>query len=167
MTTTGKLLLRQLEIPWVLASQYYLPALTDELLHWRPSANCVGLREGADGLYPEWPGETEPFPDTTAGWLTWHMEWWWTNAIAGVAGGEAAAPLTFAWSGSAAATRAKLLDLHDRWVQILRSIDPDHLCSAPFPEPQLLSAVAAWLNVELMKNVAELGLLVRLYANRS
>jgi hypothetical protein len=164
---THELLLQQLDIPWMLASQYYLPALTDELLHWEPSANCVGLRREGESFYPEWPGETEPFPDTTAGWITWHMEWWWTNTIAGVEDGEAADPLTFAWSGSADASRAKLAGLHDRWVEILTSTDPYQLCSAPFPEPQPLSVVAAWLNVELMKNVAELGVLSRLYANRS
>lgn len=166
MASLSEILLRQLDIPWMLASQYYLPSLTDELLHWEPSANCVGLRRDGDGFYPEWPGETEPFPDTTAGWLMWHMEWWWTNAIAGVEGGEASDPLTFAWSGSAAAGRVRLARLHKQWVGILKSTDFDCLCSAPFPEPQPLSAVAAWLNVELMKNVAELGLLVRLYTNR-
>jgi hypothetical protein len=162
-----KTLLQQLEIPWMLATEYYFPALTDELVHWRPSSNAVGLKMRDGAAYPEWPDERNQLPDTTAGWLLWHMEWWWSNAIEGVRAAQSADPQSFEWSGSADASRERLNTLHDRWVEILVTTPIDHVCISPFPEPQPLSTVAAWVNVELMKNVAELGLLIRLRANRS
>ena len=152
----------------MLAAEYYLPALTEEFVHWEPSSNVVGLQVLDDAAYPDWPDESgDPIPDTTAGWLLWHMEWWWSNAIEGVRGGPSADPLRFAWSGSAKASRVKLKSLYDEWVEILNTTPMDHPCAAPFPTPQPLSVIAAWVNVELMKNVAELGLLIRLHANRS
>lgn len=163
-----ELLLQQLDIPWTLGAGYCFPALTDELVHWKPSSNVVGLtiRDGA--AYPEWPDESaDPIPGTTAGWLLWHMEWWWSNAVEGVRNAPGAEPLGFAWSGSVEASRAKLNALQVKWVEILSATPMDHPCAAPFPTPQPLSVIAAWVNVELMKNVAELGLLIRLYANRS
>ena len=162
-----ELLLRQLDIPWTLFSEYYLPAVTDDIAAWRPSANAVGLviRDGT--AYPEWPDETtEPIPDTTVGWLLWHIEWWWSNAIHGARGAGSTKPQAFGWSGSAEASRVRLIELHDQWVEILNTTDLDHQCDAPFPTPQPLSAIAGWVNVELMKNVAELGQLMRLRANR-
>jgi hypothetical protein len=163
-----KTLLQQLEIVWMLATQHYFPALTDELAHWNPSSNAVGLRMRDGAAYPEWPDEkSDPIPDTTAGWLLWHIEWWWSNAIEGVRGGASADPLSFAWSGSAEASRERLDLLHTQWVEILNSTPMDHQCAAPFPTPQPLSTIAAWVNMELMKNLAELGLLIRLRANRS
>lgn len=162
-----ELLLQQLDIPWALASGYYLPGLTDEIAHWRPSANAVGLVAREGSFYPEWPDEEqEPIPDTTVGWLLWHMEWWWSGAVEGTRGGRSPGPGEFAWSGSAGASRARLTGLHDEWVAILTTSDLSHSCTAPFPTPQPLSEIAAWLNVELMKNVAELGQLMRLRANR-
>ena len=162
-----ELLLQQLEIPWALASGYYLPGLTDEIAHWRPSANTVGLVAREGSFYPEWPDEEqEPISDTTVGWLLWHMEWWWSGAVEGTRGGRSPGPGEFAWSGSAGASRARLTGLHDKWVAILTTSDLSLSCTAPFPTPQPLSVIAAWLNVELMKNVAELGQLMRLRANR-
>lgn len=152
------LLLQQLEIPWSLATQYCFPALSDEMVDWAPSHNS--LRRG------QWPDEqADPIPDATIGWLLWHMEWWWTNAIRGVGDGPLADPHEVPWDRSVAASCTALAGLRDEWVRILSLTDIDRECRWPWESPKPLSDTAAWLNVELTKNVAELGQVVRLHAN--
>ena len=70
------------------------------------------------------------------------------------------------WSGSLEASRQLLAELHDEWRNILTTTDMDATCLAPWPTPQPLSTIASWVNVELMKNVAEVGQLVRLQSNQ-
>lgn len=162
-----ELLLSQLDIPWSLATRYHLPAIkSDEVLHWAPSANTVRLQLQGDQFYADWPDEENPpLPDTTIGWLMWHIEWWWTDAIGGVRGITARDPSRVAWSGSREASHARLVELHDEWREILTTIDLDTICVAPWPTPQPLSTIASWVNVELMKNVAEIGQLLMLRNN--
>lgn len=63
-----------------------------------------------------------------------------------------------AWPGTAAATVAGLSDLHDRWSEVLaRPGDLDRPFGYPWPQPRPFVVAAAWANMELMKNVAELG----------
>ena len=163
-----EVLVQQMAIPWALAESWCLPRLDDAMVHWAPSPHAVGLEARDGGWYPRMPDETaEPIPDVTCAWLLWHVEWWWSNALRGVAGEPALGPDDVPWSGGAGASRATIARLHDEWVAVLASADLDHPCSAPWPHPQPLSLVAAWVNLELMKNVAELGQLVRLHANRA
>lgn len=162
------LLLQQLEIPWSLAARHYLPAINAQLVHWKPSTNVVGLRQRAGDFYSDWPDEeSEPLPDATIGWLLWHIEWWWTDAIGGVRGGAGRKPADVPWSGSAESSCDRLVTLHDDWQQILTTTDLSTVCTAPWPSPQPLWKIAGWVNVELMKNVAEIGQLLRLSANQS
>jgi hypothetical protein len=55
--------------------------------------------------------------------------------------------------------------LHDQWVRILKASDLASTCPAPLPTPQPLVTIASWVNVELAKNVAEIGQLLRLRQN--
>lgn len=78
------LLLQQLSIPWSLATRHYLPALSDEIASWEPSMNVVKLADMHGWMIGEWPDEqSEPIPDSTAGWLLWHIEWWESDAVRG------------------------------------------------------------------------------------
>ncbi len=159
-------LVQQLGITWSLATEWCLPRVTEEVAHWRPSSNAVGLEPREGGLFAQMPAEEEAIPDVTCAWLLWHVEWWWSNAVRGVAGRPARGPGEVPWSGSPERSRARITRLHDEWLAIITTTDLDHPCSAPWPEPRPLGLVAGWVNIELMKNVAELGQLVRLHANR-
>ena len=160
------LLLDQLEIPWTMATQYVLPRLTPALLFWEPSPNVLTVRRSAEGWHAGLPeSEDPPVPDTTIAWLLWHIEWWWGDALAGAVGRTARQPADVAWSGSLDASVAELHRLHDAWVELLTHHDLAATCAGPWPTPQPLSTIAAWVNVELMKNVAELGRVLRSHDN--
>lgn len=160
------LLLEQLEIPWALASRYILPNLTPAHLFWEPSRNVVSVKKTPEGWRSQLPeSETPPVPDTTIAWLLWHIEWWWGDAVAGVEGRTARAPADVAWSGTLSDSLAELNRLHAAWVEILSQRDLAMRCAGPWPTPQPLSTIAGWVNVELMKNVAELGMVSRAFDN--
>jgi len=77
---------------------------------------------------PDWADtEPDPVPVPTIGWLSWHMGWWWSVAVDHAHG------------------RAP------------RDLD----ATAPFPWPKdpqhTVAHMVAWVNAELMKNVAEIG----------
>lgn len=57
--------------------------------------------------------------------------------------------------------------LHDTWVRLLAMTPLDQVCAGPWPTPQPFSTIAAWVNVELMKNVAEIGQTLRLHGNHT
>jgi hypothetical protein len=66
--------------------------------------------------------------------------------------------------------RSWLLSLHEKWKEFLSTVsDEDLLSSAktkwPFQD-RPFADVIAWVNIELMKNVSELGYARFLYATR-
>lgn len=138
------------------------------MVHREPSSNVTRLRMRDGDHYGDLPDEeSDSIPDAAIGWLLWHMEWWWANAVAGARGGARQDPGSVTWSGSLSASRQRLTVLHDEWQEIVTKTELDAMCLAPWPTPQPLATIAAWVNVELMKNVAEIGQLLRLYGNQS
>ena len=155
-------LLRQLELVWSFARQFVLDSVDEDLALWEPSGNVVTVRRVDDGWVADWPDEEHPpLPDATIGWLLWHIEFWWTNAAAAVDGQPTRAPGRVAWSGSTAG----LIAAHDRWLEILGTHDLDALVTGLMPTPRPLSFVAAWVNFELTKNLAEINQLRILHGN--
>lgn len=60
-----------------------------------------------------------------------------------------------------------LRSLHDRWQRFLDSLDSDDLDSGeltrfPYTDGRPFAHVVAWVNIELMKNVAEMAQLRRM-----
>jgi hypothetical protein len=56
--------------------------------------------------------------------------------------------------------------LASEWIDILSRLDDgdlDRPLAYPWPEPRPLSYALAWVNSELMKNVAEIGCVRHLY----
>lgn len=153
----------QLQLTWSLA-QYHLPALTDEACFWEPAPGSWAVRRSADGRWhPDW-ADVEPDPPlgVSIGWITWHVGWWWSAALDHAAGRQPPARESVLWPGSAAAAVAWISDLHRDWTSFLDGCTEDDL-EQPFPfpwaQPRPLAVAAAWVNAELMKNVAELGVL--------
>ncbi|MFF8960499.1 DinB family protein [Streptomyces sp. NPDC014894] len=112
--------------------------------------------------------EPEPAPTTSVGWLTWHIGYWWTTTLGHCFGDGAPEREEITWPGGAAEAVSWLEGLKDRWRAELLALDDEQLDSfertrgLPWGEGQRMVDIAAWVNFELAKNVAEIGVTLRL-----
>lgn len=161
----------QFRMTWSLADRYWLPALTDELLVWTPTPNTATMRQRDDGRWmPDWDEDPDPVPPASAGWLTWHIKWWWTRISAAM--DDAAVPEReqINWEPDADQVRHDLGLLAESWRARLAEFPENALEQpyvVPWPEPRPARFGLAWVNSELMKNVAEIGDVVRLHNGRA
>lgn len=167
MTETLPILRRQFELTWRLAVEH-LPALTDEMCLWSPAPGAWTVRQGEDGAWrPDWAdSEPSPAPPVTIGWLTWHLDWWWSGLIAAVRDEPRRPREGVHWPGSAARVIARLDALAAAWsreLAALKETNLDRPLAFPWPAPRPLAEALAWANVELMKNVAEIGIVRHLH----
>jgi DinB superfamily len=161
----------QFRVAWRLAEDVQLPRLTDDMCTWLPDPQSWTVHRDTTGWWrADW-SETEPLdaPAPSVGWLTWHIIWWWSNVETVLDGATAAEPATQGWPGTAAATVAVLRDLADLWTDRLGSLTPHDLDTPvrhPWPEPRPLAYLLSWVNLELTKNVAEIGAVGNAYLHR-
>lgn len=166
--TPRDLLRAQFQIAWALVS-YHLESLSTEECLWRPATRCLHVTKDGDRWRAEWP-ENEDYgigPPSIA-WTTWHICFWWTKALDHIQGKTTLAKDDIAWPGSADDVRSAITALRNRWLEVVSDLtESDFQTSNPvsWPIPDSSPAtIAAWLNVELMKNAAEIGLVRFLYA---
>ncbi|WP_332307045.1 DinB family protein [Thermobifida cellulosilytica] len=141
---------------------------------WRPAPHCWTVRPDAHGRWrADWQvPEPDPVPAVTIGWLTWHIGFWWTTVLGHCFGSGAPEREETGWSGSAAAAADWLRGLREQWCSCLSGLTDADLDSTertaalPWGGGQTLADVAGWVNVELTKNVAEIGLLRNLHGAR-
>lgn len=164
-------LLRQHDVAWKLAS-HHLDGLTTAECLWRPAARGLHVRPVPDGRWlPDWP-EHEGYhlgPPSIA-WVTWHIGWWWSMVLDHSFGSRSLDRDGVAWPGSAEAARAWIGSLAASWRERLSDLRLDLASTAHTHWPyrdRPLADVAAWVNVELTKNAAEIGLLRFLHAVRT
>jgi hypothetical protein len=153
----------QFDLVWSL-SQLHFEALTDDDTHWAPAEVIWTVHRGTDGRWrPDFAEvEPDPIPATTIAWLTWHIGWWWSSAIAHAEGRPIPERTEVCWPGDTAAARAWLHELSEKWVTVLDHSDDSALeRSTHYPWPAeaglTVAHLAAWVNAELMKNAAEIG----------
>ncbi len=152
-------ILFQFDLAWALAD-LHLAALVDEDFLWEPAPLCWTVRPDAAGVWrPDWAEvEPDPIPVPTIGWLTWHIDWWWSTAIDHVSGAAPRDRADVTWPGSGGPAVRRLRDLATQWREILGSADMDQPASFPWTaEGRTLAHTALWVNVELTKNIAEIG----------
>ncbi|MEH6789734.1 DinB family protein [Parasphingorhabdus sp.] len=166
---TRTLLLEQFDMAWALA-WYHLEKIPTEECLWEPAATCIHVRRANFGEWrPDWPEiENYEMGPPSIAWTTWHICYWWTKAIAHLEGNVAIEASDVPWPGDAENVRLVIQNLHDRWRTLLQSYDESALQvrrenSWPIPNSSP-DSIAAWLNVELMKNAAEIGSMRFLYA---
>lgn len=169
--TTLDCLARQFGTAWSLA-QYHLDGLSTEECLWRPAAVGPHVHRSADGCWhADWPAhEGYGIGPPSIAWLTWHVGYWWSTVLDRSFGAGTLAREDVTWPGDAAATCHWLGDLARRWQAVLGSLDDDDLRSSqrthwPFASQPFVNVIA-WLNLELMKNAAEIGYARFLYAAR-
>ncbi|WP_328392395.1 DinB family protein [Nocardia sp. NBC_00416] len=170
MSDRRDLLRWQFDLVWSLAALHF-QALTDDDTHWAPAAVTWTVRRGPDGRWRPDFAETEPdpVPVPTVAWLTWHIGWWWSSAIAHAEGRTIPARTEVHWPGATAAALTWLSALREQWLAVLdRATDPDLDAAASYPWPVeaglTVAHLAAWVNAELMKNATEIGQLRMLRA---
>ncbi|GLW10298.1 DNA damage-inducible protein DinB [Microtetraspora sp. NBRC 13810] len=167
----------QLDVSWSLTA-LNLEKLTDEECVWEPAPGSWSVRPQSDGSWAaDWAmPEPDPVPMTSVGWVMWHVGFWWDHAYSHTFGDAYASGKTLdftasaavtPWPGSAEAGVAWLTACRDRWAEALDSLTEDDLGSTArsgwFAGGDLpLGQVLAWVNIELMKNAGEIGLLRRL-----
>lgn len=138
-----------------------LPGLEGLDPYWEISGNIATVREAGDGTWAvDMPDEeVEPLPDVTIAWLLWHVRWWWTNAFRWAEGERGLTPQDVGWSGTVEQAVADITQLHRRWVDLVEAADLGGATASPAPHSKTFAGLAAWVTVELTKNVAELGAL--------
>ncbi|MFD4828284.1 DinB family protein [Streptomyces uncialis] len=164
MNVTRNALLRwQFDLTWSLF-EYHLERLESADFLAEPAAHVWTVRPTADGTWaPDWADtEPDPVPVPTIGWLTWHIDWWWSTALDHVRGRAPRDRTTVIWPGDGAAAVARLRSLRDEWTAHLDTLtDGDLDAAAPslwHADPDhKVAHLLAWVNAELMKNVTEIG----------
>ncbi|QER89729.1 DinB family protein [Streptomyces tendae] len=157
------LLRRQFDLTWSLF-EYHLERLEPEDFLWEPAPHCWTVRRAADGTWvPDW-AETEPdpVPVPTIAWVSWHIGWWWSVTLDHARGVRPRERTEITWPGEGAATVDGLRALRAEWLAYLDGVtDADLDATAPFPWPhdpaRTKADMIAWVNAELMKNIAEIG----------
>ncbi len=152
-------------------ADYHLARLTDAACLWEPGPGSWTVRRGADGIWrPDWSDvEPDPAPPVTIGWLSWHLFWWWRGAIAAVREAPRVRRGDVVWPGSADSVRTEFAKISNDWRALLSSLSDDDLArplTFLWPEPRPLWNTLAWVNMELMKNVAEIGIVRHLHEAR-
>jgi hypothetical protein len=172
MPAITDVLSRQFETAWKL-TRFHLDGLTTEECLWRPASKGLHVHRLADGRWhADWP-ESEGYDigPASIAWLTWHMGFWWSMVLDHSFGTVSLSREQVAWPGTADDVRAWLGRLQQQWRTSVAQLTDEELQSAhrtrwPF-QKRPFADVVAWLNVELMKNAAEIGYARFLFAVRS
>lgn len=171
MSNPRRELLRwQFDMTWSLF-EYHLERLAPEAFLWEPTNLTWTVRPDAAGNWlPDWADtEPDPVPVPTIGWVSWHIGWWWSTAIDHAQGRTPRERTDITWPGDGPAAVAWLRDLRTRWLTVLDGLtdaDLDATSALPWQAPpdNTVGHMIAWLNAELMKNVAEIGQLRLIWA---
>ncbi len=148
---SDSLLRWQFDLTWSLF-EYHLTRLTPDDFLWEPAGLVWTVRDGV----PDWSDtEPDPVPVPTAAWVCWHLGWWWSVAIDHATGRPPRDRADIAWPGPDN-TVAWLRTLRDEWVNVLPTLDLTAPSTFPWPD-KTVGHTVAWVNAELMKNVAEIG----------
>lgn len=169
--TVRRVLRRQFDTAWALLSLHLEDLDTAECL-WRPARSGLHVHQSPDGTWQaDWP-EQEGYslgPSSIA-WLSWHIDFWWSMTLDHHFGAGTLTRGEILWPGSADGVRAALAAHRSRWLDIL---DPGGPIGAAMPEQarwpfrdRPFEDVVAWVNLELMKNAAEIGYVRFLYGAR-
>lgn len=158
-----RLLRDQLAIAWALL-EHHLQNVTDEDLMWPPAPLNWTMHRNSNGWEPDW-ADTEPLPTPvpTVAWLTWHLGWWWTTATAHLNRSVIPQRKEISWPGTATGTVEWLTRIHaDYHTTLLQQQDLGANSAFPWAgeADRTLADMAAWVNIELMKNAAEIGQLL-------
>jgi hypothetical protein len=156
----GTVLRRQHATAWALLELHLRDLDHDEML-WRPAESGAHVHRVAGEWRADWPEvETYDAGPASIAWLTWHIGFWWSMVLDYSFGDAALQAGEIKWPGPDAAV-GWLCSLHQRWIEATDGLADETLRdSSPVRWPMTNRPFAdlfAWLNIELMKNAAEIG----------
>lgn len=136
-------ILFQFDLAWALAD-LHLAALVDDDFLWEPAPLCWTVRPDSAGVWrPDFAEvEPDPIPVPTIAWLTWHIDWWWSTTIDRVTSATPRDRTDVTWPGTGSAAVTRIRELAVRWRELIATAD---------------AKTALWVNVELTKNISEIG----------
>jgi len=164
-STCVALLKQQLRITWMLAEEV-LAGLTQEEALWVPSPDSYTVRQLQGIWVADWAEpEPNPAPPTSIAWVQWHIIWWMSMVINHSFGDAQLQRQDVAWPGTTESL-AEINRLRLHWIERLDQLTEAELESAdythwPYQDDRPFALVAGWVNIELMKNVAEMASLRR------
>ncbi|CAM3108630.1 DinB family protein [Stackebrandtia soli] len=160
MADVKRVLERQLSTSWGLL-EYHLQRLRDDDLFREPAETHWTMRKVDGRWVADWAEvEPDPVPAPTVAWLTWHIGWWWSTALADLEQREIPRREDVEWPGDAASIVEWFAGIHRAWTVAVAATDRlDEVSMFPWPVEAGLTVAdqCAWVNVELMKNGAEIG----------
>lgn len=151
----------QQEIAWRLL-EHHLAGLGEEECLWRPAQAGLHVNEVNGTWWADWPeSESYSLGPPSIAWLTWHIGFWWSMVLNHSFDDRTLQREEVPWPGTVEKTHVWLAGLQKEWNEELGELSNDELSSVertrwPFVG-RPFSDVIAWLNVELMKNTAEIG----------
>lgn len=160
----------QFQMAWQLLDMH-LTGLEDEEFHWRPGSKGLHVHHDNGIWRADWPeSENYDLGPPSVAWLTWHITYWWSMALDHSFGSGTLAREEILSSGGIQETRGRINGLQSEWNREVSALTDEEFLSSertrwPFAE-RPFHELAAWLNVELMKNAAEIGYCRFLYAVR-
>lgn len=168
MQTTRSALGFQLDMAWQLLT-YHFDGLTDQEAYWLSGERGLQVRSHADSWVVDWP-ESEGYDigPASVAWVMWHIIFWWSMALDHSFGSRSLSREDVIWPGSVGAAVSRIEELHGEWIGALGNVTDEQLAADgltrwPFGDRPFYEVVA-WLNMELMKNAAEIGYGRFLYA---
>jgi len=150
----------------------HLTGLEDDEYYWRPSSIGLHLINESGDWRADWP-ESEGYETGPASiaWLTWHIIFWWSMVLDHSFGNGTLKRENIRCPGSAQEAVNTILQLKKKWEASVDQLSDNELngCTRtkwPFNDKPFYE-LSAWLNIELMKNAAEIGYCRFLYASRN
>lgn len=160
----------QFDMSWQLL-EIHLKDLGDDECLWRHSTKGLHVINKLGIWHADWPdSEDYDMGPSSIAWLTWHIIFWWSMVFDYSFGNRLLTRENVHWPGNMILVRGKIEQFRDDWRNILATMSDEELLSCeqtrwPF-ENRPFYELVAWLNLELMKNVSEIGYGRFLYASR-
>lgn len=160
----------QFDISWQLL-EFHFTNIEDEECMWRPDSKGLHVYKNSGVWCADWP-ETEEYSigPASIAWVTWHITYWWSMVLDHSFREGTLTREYINWPGNIIDVKKKIYEFCEEWMRILTSLSDEEFISTertkwPFTDRPFYE-LAAWLNVELMKNAAEIGYCRFLYASQ-
>ncbi|WP_028778062.1 DinB family protein [Shimazuella kribbensis] len=160
----------QFSISWQML-EIHLTDLEDKEYLWRPSSKGLHVFNESEVWCADWPeSEAYDIGPASIAWLTWHITFWWSMVLDHSFGNKTLARKDVSCTGNIKETKERIIHLRNEWEIALSELSENEFLSSertrwPFIDKPFHELVA-WLNLELMKNAAEIGYCRFLYASQ-
>ncbi|MCR8842491.1 DinB family protein [Paenibacillus sp. SC116] len=150
----------------------HLTDLTDDEYSWRPAPKGLHMTYDSGIWRADWPdSESYEIGPPSIAWLTWHITYWWSMVLDHSFGDGTLQHESVPCYGSASEAIDRIYLIKNKWETAVAQLSPHELhertrTNWPFRDKSFYELLA-WLNLELMKNAAEIGYCRFLYASRN